>query len=66
MPGKIIKVLVRKGDKVSKGDVLLVVEAMKMENNIISPADAEVSQINIETGNVVDTNTTLLLLTAQQ
>lgn len=62
MPGKVIKVNVREGEQVKKGDVLLVVEAMKMENNILSPADAKVDKIIAETGSLVNTNTILLHL----
>lgn len=64
MPGKVIKVLVKPGDKVKKGDILLVVEAMKMENNILSPADAMVDQVTVEEGNLVKTNISLLHLSA--
>ena len=66
MPGKVIKVMVKEGDEVSKGDILLVVEAMKMENNILSPADAIVDRINVETGLLVDSNTTLIHLSAKK
>ena len=62
MPGKVIKIAVKEGDTVSKGDILLVVEAMKMENNILSPADAIVDRINVVAGNLVDSNTTLVHL----
>jgi len=62
MPGKVIKIAVNEGDTVSKGDILLVVEAMKMENNILSPADAIVDRINVVAGNLVDSNTTLVHL----
>ncbi len=64
MPGKVIKVCVKEGDTVSKGDLLLVVEAMKMENNILSPADAVVDRINVEAGRLVDSSFTLLHLSA--
>ncbi len=62
MPGKVIKIAVKEGDTVSKGDILLVVEAMKMENNILSPADAIVDRISVSAGNLVDSNTTLVHL----
>ncbi len=65
MPGKVIKVMVKEGDVVSKGDLLLVVEAMKMENNILSPADAVVDRINVAVSDLVDCNTTLVHLAAQ-
>lgn len=45
MPGTILKLSVKAGDTVKKGDVLLVLEAMKMENEITSPADGKVSFI---------------------
>jgi acetyl-CoA carboxylase biotin carboxylase subunit len=64
MPGKVIKVAVEQGDIVSKGDLLLVVEAMKMENNILSPANAVVDRITVSAGDLVDTNMTLIHLSA--
>ncbi len=64
MPGKVIKVLIKQGDIVAKGDLLLVVEAMKMENNILSPADAVVDQVNVATGALVDSNMALVHLSA--
>jgi 3-methylcrotonyl-CoA carboxylase alpha subunit len=66
MPGKVIKVVVKPGDVVTKGDLLLVVEAMKMENNILSPADAVVDRINVAAGDLVDSNITLVHLSASQ
>jgi 3-methylcrotonyl-CoA carboxylase alpha subunit len=64
MPGKVIKIAVKQGDTVAKGDLLLVVEAMKMENNILSPADAIVDRINVTAGELVDSITTLIHLSA--
>ncbi|MEI8047526.1 MAG: acetyl-CoA carboxylase biotin carboxylase subunit [Bacteroidota bacterium] len=64
MPGKVIKIAVKQGDTVSTGDLLLVVEAMKMENNILSPADAVIDKINVSTGELVDSNKTLVHLSA--
>jgi biotin carboxyl carrier protein len=66
MPGKVIKVVVQHGDTVSKGDLLLVVEAMKMENNILSPADAVVDRIAVAAGDLVDSITTLIHLSASE
>ena len=65
MPGKVIKIVVNEGASVAKGDLLLVVEAMKMENNILSPADAVVDRINVAAGDLVDSNITLVHLSAQ-
>jgi biotin carboxyl carrier protein len=67
MPGKVIKIAVKQGDSVSKGDLLLVVEAMKMENNILSPADAVVDRITVTAGDLVDSFTPLIhLLPSEQ
>lgn len=65
MPGKVIKVAIEQGDIVSKGDLLLVVEAMKMENNILSPVDAVADRINVVAGDLVDSVTTLIHLAAR-
>lgn len=62
MPGKVIKVNVKKGDKVSRGKVLLVVEAMKMENNIIASQNAIVDKVSVNEGEMVDTNVQLIVL----
>jgi acetyl-CoA carboxylase biotin carboxylase subunit len=66
MPGKVIKVAVHQGDLVLKGDLLLVVEAMKMENTILSPADAVVDRITVSAGDLVDNNMTLIHLSAAE
>ena len=62
MPGKVIKINVNKGDEVKKGDLLLIVEAMKMENNIIAPSDGIIDEIFIQQGETVNTNKQLLQL----
>jgi 3-methylcrotonyl-CoA carboxylase alpha subunit len=62
MPGKIIKIAVEEGQNVQKGDLLLVVEAMKMENNILSPGDGKVDRISASVGDLVDGNTRLVHL----
>ena len=54
MPGKVVSVRVSPGDKVKKGDVLLVVEAMKMENEIHSPIDGTVAEIYVREGDQVN------------
>jgi len=55
MPGKVVKILVREKDKVKKGQGLVIVEAMKMENEIRSPSAGIVKKINFKEGNLVDT-----------
>lgn len=54
MPGKVIKINVEEGQDVKKGDVLMVVEAMKMENNITSTKDGNIEKINVKVGEMVD------------
>lgn len=54
MPGKVVKVLVKQGDKVSAGQSLVIVESMKMENEIKSPADGEVISVNFKDGDLVE------------
>ncbi len=60
MPGKIVKVNVKPGDLVTKGTVLLIVEAMKMENNILAGKDGEIEKVNAKAGETVDTTTELI------
>ncbi len=54
MPGKIIKIAVKIGEKIKAGDILIVIEAMKMENEIRSPKDGIVEKIHITEGQVLD------------
>ena len=60
MLGNIINVLVRKGDKVTKGDPLLILEVMKMENVIKAPGDVTIQKINVLVGDNVNKNQTLI------
>jgi glutaconyl-CoA/methylmalonyl-CoA decarboxylase subunit gamma len=50
MPGKVIEIRVKDGDRVAKGDVLLVLEAMKMRNELASPADGVVRGVAVQPG----------------
>ena len=54
MPGKVLEIAVKKGDPVKKGDVLLILEAMKMQNEIDAPCDGVVQKVNIAVGDNVD------------
>ena len=54
MPGKILSVKASEGQSVSKGDVLMVLEAMKMENEIVAPSDGTVASINVNEGASVE------------
>jgi 3-methylcrotonyl-CoA carboxylase alpha subunit len=60
MPAKVIEVLVREGDKVDKGDGLLVLEAMKMEHRINAPFDGLVEAVHFAAGDMVDEGVDLL------
>lgn len=60
MPGLVLSVLVTEGDEVKKGDNLLVLEAMKMENMIKSPTDGIIKKIEIKQGNKVEKNELLI------
>ena len=62
MPGNIIKVNVKAGDSVKKGDVLCVLEAMKMENDIMAPADGTVASVSVTAGQSVQTDAVLVTL----
>ncbi|MGN0975002.1 MAG: biotin/lipoyl-binding carrier protein [Gemmiger sp.] len=54
MPGNILDVKVKPGDSVKAGDTLLILEAMKMENEISAPQDGTVASINVRKGDVVN------------
>ena len=62
MPGKILRILVKEGDEVKTGQGLLVLEAMKMENEIPAPKDGVVKKILVKEGDTVDTGQALMEL----
>ena len=62
MPGTILAVNVTKGSSVKKGDVLMILEAMKMENEIMCPCDGTVASIHVEKGATVETGTLLCVI----
>lgn len=62
MPGNILRVEVNQGDKVKAGQLLVVLEAMKMENEIVAPKDGTVAQVVTSKGAVVDTGSPLVVI----
>ena len=62
MPGTILKVNVQNGQAVKEGDVLCVLEAMKMENEIMAPKAGTVAQVLVSKGATVDTGATMVVL----
>ena len=62
MPGVILRVEVSQGQAVKSGQLLLVMEAMKMENEILAPRDGTVAQLLVQKGTAVDTGAPLLVL----
>lgn len=62
MPGNIIRVDIKEGDKVKAGQVLVILEAMKMENEIVAPKDGTIAQIVTSKGAVVETGSPLVII----
>lgn len=62
MPGRVVRILVQKGEEVRKGAGLLILEAMKMQNEIQAPVDGMVAEIFVEAGTTVEGGAPLLHL----
>lgn len=62
MPGTILKVNVTAGQAVKKGDIVAIVEAMKMENEIFAPQDGTVASVNVNKGSAVKTEDVIITL----
>ena len=62
MPGKILNIKVSEGQAVKYGETVVVMEAMKMETEIVAPADGTVSKILVKAGDSVDTGAALVAL----
>lgn len=62
MPGKILRVAVSVGAPVKNGDLVLILEAMKMENEIFSPADGVVKEIRARDGETVNTGDVMMII----
>ena len=62
MPGNILSVNVNVGDTVKRGQVLMILEAMKMENEIMCPCDGKIASINTTKGSAVETGALLCVI----
>ena len=62
MPGKILKVLVKEGQAVKAGENMMMLEAMKMQNEILADADATVKAVNVSEGQTVKAGDSLIIL----
>ena len=61
MPGKIVKIMKKVGDQVTKGETVLILEAMKMENIIKAPADVVIKSIKVKSGDKVEKNQVMIV-----
>lgn len=66
MPGKVLKINVKAGDLIKQGDCIAVVEAMKMENNLLATADAKIKQIHASEGDRLDAGANLVSFEAAE
>lgn len=64
MPGTVLSIGVAPGDKVTKGQTLLILEAMKMENQIMAPTDGVIKEINVTQGVSVNAGDILVVLSS--
>ncbi|SFL67887.1 biotin/lipoyl-containing protein [Pelosinus propionicus] len=62
MPGKILTVNIKAGDAVKRGDVIFILEAMKMQNEIMANQDGQISSVNVTVGQTVSTGDVLAAL----
>ena len=62
MPGKILNIKANAGQAVKKGEVILILEAMKMENEIVAPSDGTVASVNVTVGQSVEAGDVLATL----
>jgi len=62
MPGKVVKVFVKVGDEVSEGQAVVVVEAMKMENELKAPKAGKVTEVTAREGTAVENGSKLVVI----
>ena len=66
IPGKVVSISVESGDTVKEGDVVMIIEAMKMQNEIHAPLTGIISSINCKTGDNIESNSPLILITPEE
>lgn len=62
MPGKVLKINVSEGDSINDGDTVLILEAMKMENEIVANSGGKVKKIAVSVNDMVETDDTLVII----
>ena len=62
MPGTILDVRVKVGDSVKQGDVVMILEAMKMENEILAPCDGTIADVRVQKSSTVDSGALLVVI----
>lgn len=62
MPGKILDVKVKAGQAVKRGEVVLILEAMKMQNEIMAPADGTIADVRVSAGQAVNTGDVMVIM----
>ncbi|MEK9908869.1 MAG: biotin/lipoyl-containing protein [Candidatus Thalassarchaeaceae archaeon] len=66
IPGKIVSIAVEEGDKVGEGDVVMILEAMKMQNEIQAPLSGKVTAVNCEPGDSIEANSPLVIIQPEE
>lgn len=62
LPGKIVNIKVKIGDKVKANEILIILEAMKMENEIVAEIDGIVKEIKVKAGDIVNTDDEMIII----
>ena len=65
IPGKVVSMHISVGDRVEEGSVLMILEAMKMQNEVQAPISGTVAELNCETGDSIEANSPLVVITPE-
>jgi len=66
IPGKVVSIHVSVGDRVEEGSVLMILEAMKMQNEVQAPISGTVEELNCDTGDIIEANSPLVVITPEE